>query len=104
MQRRAAGLLLAGLFAAGCSIRLGSPQAAPTADRDGGDALRIAVDAAFTEVRAGRAVLVDVRSRESYRTRRAAGALALPLDEIEGAPAAALAALPAGQRPILYCT
>lgn len=111
MRRRIAGGISVGLLLqAGCGVRLVPPQ-----DRTGGRAggsdqsalpepPRIDVEAAFAEVRAGRAVLVDVRSRESHRVRRAMGAMALPLEEIELAPTTALAALPVGKLPILYCT
>ncbi|HEX2186106.1 MAG TPA: rhodanese-like domain-containing protein, partial [Chloroflexota bacterium] len=62
------------------------------------------VEQAHAAVQAGRAVLVDVRPREHYERHRAAGALALPLDELERSPATAIRALPAGKQPVLYCT
>jgi hypothetical protein len=68
------------------------------------DAVRIDVDSARAAVQAGRAVLVDVRSPDAYRSQRAAGAVLLPLDEIEQGPAAAAAKLPAGKQAIFYCT
>jgi hypothetical protein len=96
---------------AGCGIRIrtsGASGAAPAGGGSagvGGDAVpRIDVDAAHAEVVAGRAILVDVRSASSWRALRAQGAISLPLDELERDPKGALAALPAGKRPILYCT
>ncbi|HEX2036699.1 MAG TPA: rhodanese-like domain-containing protein [Chloroflexota bacterium] len=65
---------------------------------------RISVEQAHAEVQAGRAVLVDVRPRTSYERHRAAGAVALPLDELEQSPATAIRALPVGKLPVLYCT
>jgi hypothetical protein len=111
MRRRTAGSLTTGLLLlSGCGVRLVSPQERATGGSGSNDASalpeppRIDVETAFAEVRAGRAVLVDVRSRESHRARRAAGAISLPLEQIELAPAAAIGALPAGKLPILYCT
>ena len=83
-----------------CGISLRQPSAQPI-DRD---APRIDARAAFEAVTAGRAILVDVRSEGAFRVKRAAGAILLPLDEVERAPADALRALPAGKQPILYCT
>jgi hypothetical protein len=109
MERRTTVTGLAGLLgalaAAGCGITVRPPPGGGSSGGSaGGDKLRIDLDAGYAEVRAGRGVLVDVRSADSFRARRAAGAVSLPLDDIEKAPAAALAALPAGKRPILYCT
>ena len=83
-----------------CGISLRQPSA-QSADRD---APRIDARAAFEAVTAGRAILVDVRSEGAFLTKRAAGAVLLPLDQVERAPADALRALPAGKQPILYCT
>ena len=68
------------------------------------EAPRIDVAAAFEAVRAGRAVLVDVRGEASYRQKRAAGAVLLTVEDIERAPADAARRLPADKQPILYCT
>ena len=59
---------------------------------------------AFEAVSAGRAILVDVRGESSFRVKRAAGAILLPLDEVERAPAEVVRRLVAGKQPILYCT
>jgi len=65
---------------------------------------RIDVDAAYQEIQAARAAIFDVRGPASYAARHAAGATLIPLDDIEQSPRSALALLPAGKRPILYCT
>lgn len=87
-----------------CSVRLlpggsGSESAPPEPE-----AQRISVDQAFAKVQAGQAVLVDVRGAQSYQRMHAAGALLIPLDEIESQPRAAAAKVPANRQPILYCT
>jgi hypothetical protein len=124
MERRGLLLIAPALFltAGGCSVSLRrSGDAAPSgsgaapsgsgaapsgsgAAPSGDGVPRIGVDEAHSEVTAGRAFLVDVRSQQAYRLSRAAGAILLPLEQIEQAPPAAARALPAGQRPILYCT
>ena len=90
--------------ASGCAVRVRQGSASPTATGPEREAPRIDVDAALAEVRAGRAVLVDVRSAESFNQRRPAGAVLLTLDDIERAPKDAVARLPAEKRPIFYCT
>jgi hypothetical protein len=110
MERRhvllAAPTLL--LVAGGCGVSL---RRAGESGQSGGSAAaaedkvpRIDVDAARAEVQAGRAILVDVRSQEAYQRSRAAAATLLPLSQIEDSPPAAAKTLPAGLRPILYCT
>jgi hypothetical protein len=95
------------LGASGCAVRVRrsgdagqSGGAAPPSE----DVPRIGVEEAYAEVMAGRALLYDVRGEESYQRSRAAGAIFLPLEQIEPDPAAAARALAAGKRPILYCT
>lgn len=90
------------LAACGISLRRAGGQAASAADDR--EAPRIDPSAAFEAVRAGRALLVDVRGEQSYRARRAAGALLIDVDVIERSPKDALRLLPAGKQPILYCT
>ncbi|MBI3974150.1 MAG: rhodanese-like domain-containing protein [Chloroflexi bacterium] len=108
MQRRALTIAATAMvwLAAGCAVRIRRPGAGGTnGSADPDDAVpRIAVEAAFGQVQAGKAILVDVRGARSYQARRAAGAMLLPLDEIEAAPRAALAKLPAGKQAIFYCT
>lgn len=88
----------------GCAVRIGGNSKTAPADSQPREALRISVDEAFAAVRAGRAVLVDVRGAESFRQKRAAGAVLLTLEDIERAPRDMLAALPPGRQPIFYCT
>ena len=109
-RRRALGgaLAAAAWLGTGCAIRVRSTgranRVAPVLDDPGDGVPRIQVEAASAELLAGRAFLVDVRSSSAYGAKHALGALWIPLDDIEPAPAAALARFPAGQRPILYCT
>ena len=49
-------------------------------------------------------MLVDVRAAGSFGQRRAAGAISVPLDEIERSPKGAIARLTTEKRPVLYCT
>jgi hypothetical protein len=95
------------LAASGCAVRI---RRSGEAGQSGGAALpseevpRIGVEEAYAEVTAGRALLFDVRGEESYQRSRAAGAIFLPLEQIEQDPAGAARTLAAGKRPILYCT
>jgi len=50
-------------------------------------------------VRAGRAVVIDVRPREEYRAGHIPGALSVPVDELDKR----LAELPAGKEIVAYC-
>lgn len=61
---------------------------------------RIALDETQEKLEQGQAVLVDVRSRESYDKAHAAGAISIPEEEI----AARLNELPRDKDVILYCT
>jgi hypothetical protein len=92
------------LAASACAVRLGGPEPASAPAGADDDVPRIGVDEAHAAVLAGRAVLIDVRSRESFERSHAAGAMLLPLDQIEQAPQNAARALPAGKQPIFYCT
>ncbi|MGH2352119.1 MAG: rhodanese-like domain-containing protein [Chloroflexota bacterium] len=101
MRRRDVALIPAGmLLAAGCSVGAREPGTMVPAE----EVPRIGVEQAHAKVQAGQAVLVDVRSAEAYQRLRAAGALSLPLDEVEQSPDAALKALPTGKQAVLYCT
>jgi hypothetical protein len=103
VRRRAAAGIVVPLALAGCAIRIRSgSDAAPLADDDA--VPRIDVDAAYQEIQAGRAAIFDVRGPASYAARHAVGARLIPLDDIEQSPRSALALLPAGKRPIFYCT
>ena len=65
---------------------------------------RLSVAEAHRLVESGSAVLVDARGRKLYDNAHAAGAISLPLSEIEAANAAGtLDAVPADRLLILYC-
>ncbi|HEX2517894.1 MAG TPA: rhodanese-like domain-containing protein [Chloroflexota bacterium] len=107
-RRRLASLTPALLLAAsGCGVTIRQPGGS---GQSGGAAVpaedvpRLGVDAAHAEVLAGKAVLVDVRSAEAYQRSRARGAILLPLEQIESSPQGTAGGLPAGLRPVLYCT
>ncbi|MGI8424321.1 MAG: rhodanese-like domain-containing protein [Chloroflexota bacterium] len=100
MRRRRIALLVPVPALSGCGVGMRQPARSAA----GREAPRIEVQAAFDAVRAGRAVLIDVRGETSFRQKRAAGALLIPLDDIELAPADAIRRVPAGMQPILYCT
>jgi hypothetical protein len=107
MRRRVLqGAVSLGLFVAtGCGVQLRQPGSGSEASGQGGpEPGRISVEQAFAKLQAGQAVLVDVRGRESFQAKRAAGAIVFPLDEIEQRPQAIAAQLPVGKQPILYCT
>lgn len=63
-------------------------------------ARRISLKDATAMLNQGRAVLVDVRSAESYQTAHASGAIHIPEAEIVNR----LADLPIGKMVITYCT
>jgi hypothetical protein len=93
------------LSACGISLRRpGAGTVGSAASADDSTAPRIDAAVAFEAVRAGRALLVDVRSEQSFRARRAAGAMLLAVDDIELSARDAVRRLPAGKQPILYCT
>jgi hypothetical protein len=64
------------------------------------DVPRISVSETWDRMQSGQVTLVDVRSRESYNSLHATGAVSLPEDEIE----ARLAELPRDRDLVLYCT
>jgi hypothetical protein len=64
------------------------------------DVPRIALDETQQKLEQGQAILVDVRSRESFNKAHAAGAISIPEEEI----AARLNELPRDKDLILYCT
>ena len=106
MRRRRIPLLatlpvLPALSACGISLRQPTSSATSSVERE---APRIDVRAAQEAVAAGRALLIDVRGESSFRSKRAAGAILITLEEIERAPAEAARRIPAGKQAILYCT
>ena len=106
MYRRAMGFLAAtALLSTGCAVRLVAGRSGTAPSGDPGDtAPRIEVDAAYAKVRAGSAILVDVRGAASYKSRHAQGAMLVPVDDVEQDPKAVIARLPRDKQPILYCT
>jgi len=75
---------------------------APADERPG--IARIAVGEARALVAAGRGVLVDTRDRRLYDNAHAAGAISLPLSEIEAVQGRIRAdAVPPDRLLILYC-
>jgi 3-mercaptopyruvate sulfurtransferase SseA len=66
------------------------------------DVPRIPVEEAKAALNSGEAIVVDVRSAESYAAGHAAGAISIPLSEIEANPAGF--GLDKEQWIITYCT
>ena len=64
------------------------------------DVPRLTVQEAYQAVRDGKAILVDTRSAEQYAAQHAAGAISLPVSNLE----ANLPALDPKQWYITYCT
>ena len=104
MRRRRIALFASLPALSGCGIGLRQSSSGSGSTAAERVAPRIEVHAAFAAIRSGSAVLIDVRGETSFRQKRAAGAILLPLDEIELAPGAAARRIPAGKQPILYCT
>lgn len=63
---------------------------------------RVPLEEALTAIQSGAAVVVDVRSAEAYAASHIAGAISVPLDEIESNPAGL--DLDKDQWIITYCT
>ena len=103
-RRHSLQLVLAFPALAGCGINFRRSSDGEWQTVTEREAPRIDVTTAFEAVRAGRAILVDVRGEASYRQKRAAGAVLLAVEDIERAPADAARRLPADKQPILYCT
>jgi hypothetical protein len=66
------------------------------------DVPRVTVEQALTALNSGAAVIVDVRSTESFVASHIAGALSIPLTRIESNPASVT--LDKNQWIITYCT
>ena len=66
------------------------------------DVPRVPVEVALTGLQSGAAVIVDVRSKEAYDLSHIAGAISIPLAQIETNPTGLN--LPKDQWIITYCT
>jgi hypothetical protein len=77
-----------------------APAQAPVTAMPSDTIQRIAVDEAKQLLDKGQAVLLDVRSTESYQAEHAVGAVSFP----EGEEAASFDQLPADKLLIFYCT
>lgn len=63
---------------------------------------RVSVEVALTALQSGAAVIVDVRNKENYDFSHIAGAISIPLGEVEANPSGL--DLPKDQWIITYCT
>ena len=72
----------------------------PTSQLPYPDVPRITVEDAAARLEAGEAVLIDVRSQESFNSLHATGAISLPEDQVPDS----LDELPRDKDIILYCT
>ncbi len=77
-----------------------APAQTPATAMPSGSIQRIAADKAKQLLDKGQAVLLDVRSTESYQAEHAVGAMSFP----EGQEAASFGQLPADKLLIFYCT
>lgn len=75
-------------------------QNSPLVVRSQDDVPRVSVEEAYLAVVEGEAVLVDTRSLEAYQQGHAAGAISLPVDEVEPR----LGELDPSRWYITYCT
>lgn len=66
------------------------------------DVPRVSVEVALNALQSGAAVIVDVRSKQAFDTSHIAGAISIPLAEIERNPGGL--DLPKDQWIITYCT
>ena len=73
-------ILLALILVACSSAPTPTPANLPQTEAD---VPRVTVEEAFAALNSGAAVIVDVRSVESFVTKHIAGALSIPLDRIE---------------------
>lgn len=68
-------------------VELTSPPGAGNLPQTEADVPRVSVDEALAALNSGAAIIVDVRRVESFAARHIAGALSVPLDQIEENPA-----------------
>ena len=64
-------------------VEPGNPPTPANLPQTEADVPRVTVEEAFAALNSGAAVIVDVRSVESFVTKHIAGALSIPLDRIE---------------------
>ena len=83
-------------------VEPGNPSTPANLPQTEADVPRVSVDEAFAALNSGAAVIVDVRSVESFVTKHIAGALSIPLDRIETDPKGL--SLEKNQWIITYCT
>lgn len=89
---------------AACGVRMVDPAARPTPPASDDLVPRIDVGSAHAQWRAGTAVLLDTRGKTSYDTGHPAGALSMPLSEVEADAALARKRVAPGKLAIFYCT
>ena len=83
-------------------VEPGNPPTPANLPQTEADVPRVSVDEALVALNSGLAVIVDVRSVESFAARRIAGALSIPLNRIEEDPKGL--SLDKAQWIITYCT
>src|SRR5512139_1250083 len=108
----AASLFMLGILACSAALPQNEPASFPTipdqsftqADlpKTEADVPRLSVEDAMAALERGEAIVVDVRSLQSYSAGHIPGAISIPLDEIEVNPN--MLGLDKGQWIITYCT
>lgn len=83
-------------------VEPGNPQPTGNLPRSEDDVPRVTVEQAKLALEAGAAVIVDVRSAESFAAKHIVGALSIPLAQIEADPQSV--PLDKEQWIITYCT
>jgi 3-mercaptopyruvate sulfurtransferase SseA len=83
-------------------VEPGNPSTPVNLPQTEADVPRVTVDEAWAALNSGAAVIVDVRSVESFVTKHIAGALSIPLNRIEENPQGL--SLEKDQWIITYCT
>ncbi len=83
-------------------VEPGNPSTPANLPQTEADVPRVTVEAALTALNSGAAVIVDVRSVESFVTQHIAGAISIPLTRIEDNPKGI--SLEKDQWIITYCT
>ena len=83
-------------------VELTSPPAESNLPQTEADVPRVTVEAARAALDSGAAIIVDVRSAESFAAGHIAGAISIPLSQIEANPTSVK--LDRSQWIITYCT